>query len=119
MTERLNHVMSKIEVDEKAMQRNLKLTGGAIAAEPLYLLLEKYGHTAAHEASKKIALHALRTGTSLYEAMKADKSIVSYRKQFNRDELRLIEKPEKYYTGLAKAKAIAVYEYWHKRLPSN
>ncbi|TAL15141.1 adenylosuccinate lyase, partial [Patescibacteria group bacterium] len=44
MATRLNTIMNKLEVDEENMKRNLKLTGGAIAAEPLYLLFEKYGH---------------------------------------------------------------------------
>ncbi|HEX4775124.1 MAG TPA: lyase family protein, partial [Candidatus Saccharimonadales bacterium] len=55
MAKRLNNVMSKLEVDEDNMQRNLNMSGGAIAAEPLYLLLEKYGHTTAHEVSKALA----------------------------------------------------------------
>jgi len=68
MAQRLNRVMGKLEVDEEAMNRNLHLTGGAIAAEPLYLLLEKHGHTQAHEATKTIAHAAMEKGVTLFEA---------------------------------------------------
>ena len=37
------------------------MSGGAVAAEPLYLLLEKYGHTSAHEVSKGLAHQALES----------------------------------------------------------
>ena len=53
MAKRLDTIMSKIEVDETAMQKNLEMSSGAIAAEPLYLLFEKYGHTQAHEKATK------------------------------------------------------------------
>lgn len=109
MARRLDRVMSKLEVDEVAMKRNLKLTGGAIAAEPLYLLLEKYGHTTAHEASKAVAHRALDAGQSLYQAAQEDEALRPYLKQFTPEELKIIEKPEEYYTGLAAEKALAIY----------
>ena len=116
MAERLNNVMAKIEVDEDNMQRNLYLTKGAIAAEPLYLLLEKYGHTTAHEVAKAISHQALENGVSLYEAAKANKDIAEYWSKFTPHELSLIEKPETNYTGLATKKALVIHEYWSKKL---
>lgn len=114
MAARLQNVMSKIEVDEEAMQRNLYLTQGAIAAEPLYLLLEKYGHTTAHEQSKSLAHEALEKGVSLYDVASASKDITSYWQQFSADEKALIEHPETRYTGLAAQKARAIYAHWHR-----
>lgn len=105
MAKRLNDVMSKIEVDEEAMQRNLYLTKGAIAAEPLYLLLEKYGHTTAHEASKQLAHDAMESGQTLYDVASASDVIASYWEQFTNAEKQLIQNPETHYTGLAAARA--------------
>jgi adenylosuccinate lyase len=101
MASRLQSVMSKIEVDEEAMQRNLYLTKGAIAAEPLYLLLEKYGHTTAHEASKALAHEAMERNLSLYEVASQAENIASYWAKFTDSEKELIRSPETRYTGLA------------------
>lgn len=105
MASRLTKVMSKIEVDSENMQRNLNLSRGAIAAEPLYLLLEKHGHTEAHEAAKVIAHRALASGVSLSEEAEKDESIKEYWQKFTDSEKQIIAEPEKYYTGLAAQKA--------------
>ncbi|MBW3569037.1 adenylosuccinate lyase [Candidatus Parcubacteria bacterium] len=104
MLSRTDRIMNKIEVDEEAMQRNLKLTGGAIAAEPFYLLLEKYGHTQAHEKSKALAHEALKSGKSLVEVIEADQEADSYWQKFSDKEKQIISEPEKYYTGQAAQK---------------
>lgn len=118
MAGRLDKVMSKIEVDEENMQRNLHLSGGAIAAEPLYLLLEKYGHTTAHEVSKTLAHQALEEGKTLYEVASDDEGIESYFKQFTHDEQQILQEPERYYTGLAARKALAIHDHWQTTLES-
>ncbi len=118
MAQRLNTVMAKIEVDAENMQRNLYMSSGAIAAEPLYLLLEKYGHTTAHEASKALAHQALEAGTTLYEVASADSGIAEYFTKFTDNEKQIIQEPEKHYTGLAAAKALAVHEHWQNKLSS-
>jgi adenylosuccinate lyase len=112
MAERLNRVMSKIEVDEENMSRNLHMSGGAIAAEPLYLLLEKYGHTTAHEESRRLAHQALEAHQTLFEVAMQDEGIAKYFSQFSDREKQILQEPEKYYTGLATQKAMAVYEQW-------
>jgi adenylosuccinate lyase len=116
MAERLGRVMAKIEVDEDSMQRNLHLSGGAIAAEPLYLLLEKYGHTTAHEVSKTLSHQALEEGRTLYEIVSSNKDIADYFAQFTNDEKQILQEPERHYTGLAATKALATYNHWQERL---
>jgi adenylosuccinate lyase len=108
--------MAKIEVDEENMRKNLYLSGGAIAAEPLYLLLEKYGHTTAHEVSKSLAHQALEAGKSLYEVASHESSIVDYFNKFSVSEKQILQEPEKHYTGLAAKKALAVHAHWHHQL---
>jgi adenylosuccinate lyase len=116
MTQRLNTVMAKLEVDEANMQRNLHLSGGAIAAEPLYLLLEKYGHTTAHEVSKTLAHQALDEGRTLYEIVSRDKDVADYFAKFTDTEKQILQEPEKHYTGLAAQKAMAVHDHWQEQL---
>lgn len=110
MASRLDRVMSKIEVDAENMQRNLALSKGAIAAEPLYLLLEKHGHTEAHEASKAIAHRALEKGVSLHDEASSDETISEYWQKFSDQEKQILAEPEKYYTGLASKKAHQIYK---------
>jgi adenylosuccinate lyase len=112
MADRLNRIMSKLEVDEAAMQRNLQMSAGAIAAEPLYLLFEKYGHTAAHELSKQLAHQALSENKPLVEVINRDEAAKQYWDKFTDREKQIIQQPEKYYTGLAAQKAKAVTAYW-------
>jgi adenylosuccinate lyase len=115
MAKRLNSVMSRLEVDEDNMVQNLAISGGAIAAEPFYLLLEKYGHTTGHEVSKALSHQALESGQSLYVVASQDESISSYFSKFSENEKQIIKEPEKYYTGLASKKAMMVYEQWQSK----
>jgi adenylosuccinate lyase len=116
MLERLTRIMSKLEVDELNMQRNLQLTGGAIAAEPLYLLLEKYGHTTAHEVAKQVAHSALAAHKSLFETLQNTTELAKYVKQLSASEKRILQEPETYYIGLASKRADAVSKRWRKQL---
>lgn len=109
---RATRIMSKIEVNEQQMQKNLALTEGAIAAEPLYLLLEKHGHTKAHEVSKRIAHNALEKSISLAEEAQNDPGIKDYWAKFSDSEKQIIQNPEKYYLGLASQKANKITERW-------
>ena len=104
MINRLNTVMTKIEVDEEAMARNLKMSQGAIAGEPLYLLLEKYGHTTAHEKSKQLAQQALSEGKTLYELASTDSEIFNFWSKFTEKEKEIIKSPEAHYLGLSAQK---------------
>jgi adenylosuccinate lyase len=116
MAARLNTVMGKLEVDADNMTRNLQLTGGAIAAEPLYLLLEKYGHAQAHEAAKSIAHAALEAKTTLFAAAEQDNAIKDYWAQLTDQEKEFIKHPETSYTGLAAKKAMLIHDYWRTKL---
>jgi len=116
MAARLDEVMQKIEVDEASMQKNLSMSRGAIAAEPLYLLLEKYGHTSAHEIARDIAIKAIDEQRSLLEVAQTDNSIADYLAKFSESENRIIAAPEKYYTGLAANRARTTHKIWTETL---
>lgn len=112
MAKRAARIMNKIEVNEEQMKKNLQLTGGAIAAEPLYLLLEKHGHTSAHEASKHVAHNALEKGITLAEEAQNDSETKEYWTKFSDKEKQIIESPEKYYLGIAAQKAKSIAQAW-------
>lgn len=116
MAERLTRVMQKIEIDKDNMQKNLVLTSGAIAAEPLYLLLAKHGHTQAHEKARTLAHGAMEQEISLVEAIEQDKDAHQYWQQLRKKEQRIIVEPEKYYTGLATKKTKIICNKWKKLL---
>jgi adenylosuccinate lyase len=118
MAKRLENVIAKIEVDEENMQRNLAMSHGIITAEPLYLLLEKYGHTRAHEAVKALAHKAEDETKALYELAINDPDIAEYVAKFTDAETRILQEPEKYYSGLAATKAKAIYDHWQGRFNS-
>lgn len=112
MTARLTKIMAKLEVNAEAMQQNLTLTGGAIAAEPLYLLLEKHGHIRAHEAAKELAHQALAAGKPLASVIEADKQARAYWDKLTPAERDIITEPEQFYTGLAAQKTRAIIKAW-------
>jgi adenylosuccinate lyase len=114
MATRLERAMAKIEVDEANMRCNLAQSGGAIAAEPLYLLLEKYGHTAGHESAKRVAHRALEQRKTLAEITKSDSELSQYWAKFTDAERQIIENPEANYTGLAAEKAMIIHRRWTK-----
>lgn len=112
MAARLNRIMSRLEVDEPAMQRNLKLLGGAIAAEPLYLLFAKYGLASAHETSKALAHKALETGKPLHEVVASDEAVSHLWEKFTEQEKLIIQNPEQHYHGIAEQKALLIAKKW-------
>ncbi len=112
MANRLNTVMAKVEVDAENMDRNLHLSGGAIAAEPLYLLLEKHGHIEAHEISKKLAHRALEKGVPLIDEAREDQEVGAYIAKLSDQEIKILSEPEKYYSGLASKKTKLICDNW-------
>lgn len=118
MSQRLYRAMTKIEADEANMQRNLHLTGGAIASEALSLLLARYGHPNAQSAAAKMAQDAQGKNMPLTQALLASRELNSYYQRFNDRERQVLSEPETYYTGLAADRARKLAEYWRVSLES-
>lgn len=114
MARRLGAVMGKIEVDEDAMKRNLEMSGGAIAAEPAYLLLAKSGASDAHEKIKELAIKAQDNKQTLAEAIKSN--LPDFWNGLTPEQQQIIAEPEKYYTGQAAAKTRRIVESWKVEL---
>ncbi|MCH7902634.1 adenylosuccinate lyase [archaeon] len=113
-TERLQKVSSNLIVDKGSMQDNFDDASEKVAAEPLYILLAKYGHEDAHEVVRKLTFKSLETGKSVVELAKTSSSLEPYLKQFSKKELSFITNPETY-TGLSVRKTEEVCNHWKKR----
>lgn len=112
---RLASSLEGIRVDRDRLKANLALTRGAIVAEPLYVLLAKYGHPDAHEAVRRLTLEADRTGRTLMEVATVDADARAYLGKITADERRILERPEEY-RGLSAEVARDVAATWRERL---
>src|SRR3989475_687879 len=112
---RLASSLDGMRVDRDRLKANLAMSRGAIAAEPLYVLLAKYGHPDGHEAVRRLTLEAERGSRTLLEVATLDTDLREYLKKFTPDERRILERPEEY-RGLAAEVAREVASTWRERL---
>jgi adenylosuccinate lyase len=112
---RMASSLEGIGVDRDRLRANLALTRGAIVAEPLYVLLAKYGHPDANEAVRRLTLEAERSGRTVMEVAQVDTEVREHLRRFTADERRILERPEEY-RGLAAEVARDVATTWRKRL---
>jgi len=112
---RLASSLDGMRVDRDRLKANLAMSRGAIAAEPLYVLLAKYGHPDAHEAVRRLTLEAERGSRSLLEVASQDNDLREYLKKFTPEERRILERPEEYH-GLAPEIARDIASQWRERL---
>ena len=111
--DKLRDVSRKIVVDEKGMKRNIDQSATSVVAEPLYILLAKYGHKDAHEAVRTLAMKAQKSGASVFDLAMDDKKLKLYLLQFSKKEIELVKNPA-LYTGLSAKKAEQVSMHWRK-----
>jgi len=112
---RLAASLDGMRVDRERLKANLAMSRGAIAAEPLYVLLAKYGHPDAHEAVRRLTLEAERGSRSLLEVATLDGDLRPYLVKFTPDERRILERPDEY-RGLAPEVARDIASAWRERL---
>ncbi len=110
---RLNKTMSKLVVDKKNLNKNFDMNKEFIIAEPLYILLAAYGHPDAHEAVRELTLSAQKESKSVFEILKRDKALHLYLKKFNKKQLEMLHKPERY-IGISAEKTKKICEFWKK-----
>jgi len=114
-TKRLNKVCKNLVVDSESMKANFDCAKNKVVAEPLYILLAKYGHKDAHEKVRKLTLEADADNELLVEVVMHHTELIPYLKKFSKKELAIINNPENY-TGLAAEKTGQVCFYWKKKL---
>lgn len=113
--EKMKKVTKNLKVDRRKMKENFNKAKNNLVAEPLYVLLAKYGHTKAHEKVRRLTLKAAKKNTTILTEAKNSKSLQKYLKKFSAKEKELLEKPEKY-TGIATEKTKKICTYWKKQL---
>jgi adenylosuccinate lyase len=69
---RMLSVLKGLAVDRERMAANLNITGGAVLAEPAYILLAESGLADAHEKLRRITLLQEREGISLRQALERE-----------------------------------------------
>lgn len=72
---RMLSVLRGLTVDRERMAANLGMTGGAVLAEPAYILLAETGEADAHEKMRRITLLCEKDGLSLREALEREGSL--------------------------------------------
>src|SRR4029450_5573041 len=102
-------------VDGDRLKATLAMSRGAIVAEPLYVLLAKYGHPDAHEAVRRLTLEAERGSRAVLEGVAQDSELRDSLAKRSPEERRILERPEDY-RGLAADVARDVASTWRERL---
>ncbi|HLD87168.1 MAG TPA: lyase family protein [Candidatus Nanoarchaeia archaeon] len=113
--DRLDRVMAKLAVDAKNMKRNFDMNREFIIAEPLYILLAAKGHPDAHEYVREKTLESQKSGISVRELVRKDRSIAPYLSTFSRSQMEVINNPQKY-TGICERKTERICNHWKRRL---
>ena len=112
--ERLEKASSGLAVDRAAMLRNFNSSRESIIAEPLYILLAKYGHPDAHEAVRALTLKSGDAAGGVLALARADRGLAKYIEKFSKAEMSAVSGPESY-TGLAVKRTEEVCAHWKKR----
>jgi adenylosuccinate lyase len=113
--DRLTRVMSRLVVDRESMARNLALSRGLVAAEPLYVILAGLGHPDAHEAVRVLTLESERSGVPLGEVAVADPGLAPWVVLMTPAQ-RGILTDWRNATGASATKARAVCQEWREHL---
>jgi len=108
---RLRRISERLVVDREKMRENFMISKDNIIAEPLYILLSYYGHPDAHEYVRKKSFQAYTENKSLREVVERDDEIISYLREFSREQKEKVFDAKKY-IGIAAEKAERVADYW-------
>ncbi|HUG55520.1 MAG TPA: lyase family protein [Candidatus Limnocylindrales bacterium] len=112
---RLADSLEGVRVDRERLSANLASARGAVVAEPLYVLLAKYGHPDAHEVVRTLTLEAERSGRTVLEVAELDPGLRATIAKMTPAERRLLERPDEY-RGLSADVAREVCATWRRRL---
>lgn len=118
MITRLRRTMAKLAVDTGSCDRNLAMSGGAILAEPLYLILASLGHPDAHEKVRALTLKAQREGASFHAVFMDDEEIKTafWDRMRPAQQAILADPTGRAYAGLCAERARAIAAEWRKKL---
>ncbi|MEM4390992.1 MAG: lyase family protein [Candidatus Diapherotrites archaeon] len=113
--DRLERVSSNLVIDKSSMKKNFSISESKLGAEPLYILLAKYGHSNAHELVREITLEAEKNNKKFLEVALSNSVVKSFWEKFSEKEKNIVKNPVNY-VGLSSKKTELVCKYWKKRL---
>jgi adenylosuccinate lyase len=118
---RMLGVLRGLFVDRERMAANLRMTGGAVLAEPAYILMAETGEKDAHEKLRRITLLCEREGLSLAQALDREGVLPSLTERLRslgiEDAKEFFSKPE-LYRGIAARKARSIGEKYRALMAS-
>jgi adenylosuccinate lyase len=110
---RMLGVLRGLRVDRERMAANLRMTGGAVLAEPAYILAAESGEKDAHERLRLATLACEKEGLPLSEALRRDGALPSLVRRLAalgvEDAEGFFDRPE-LYRGRAPLKARSIGE---------
>ncbi|RZN42232.1 MAG: adenylosuccinate lyase [Methanophagales archaeon ANME-1-THS] len=107
----LRRISERLEVDRARMQANFLKARETIIAEPLYILLSRYGHPDAHEYVRRKSFQAYSENKPLKELVVQDAEIQPYVQRFTKEQTEMVFNAERY-IGRAAEKTEKVARYW-------
>jgi adenylosuccinate lyase len=114
--DRMVGLVRSTDVNPERMEANLRLSKGVVVAEPLYILLALRGAGHAHELSRTIALEAGKSGRSVLAVAAEHPEAAPALAALSEAERRVLDEPERHYTGLAAQKVDQVCDRWEQVL---
>jgi adenylosuccinate lyase len=111
----LRRISERLEVDRERMRANFLKAQDTIIAEPLYILLSRYGHPDAHEYVRRKSFQAYRENKPLKELVEQDAEIQPYLQRFTKEQKEKVFNAERY-IGKAADKTEKVTRHWEEVL---
>jgi adenylosuccinate lyase len=117
---RLISVLKSLNVNREKMLANLSMSGGAVLAEPAYILLAESGETDGHEIVRKITLEAESEKIAFHEALARHPDVMAKLSERLKalgkaDARSFFSKPEAY-SGRAAEKALSLSKKYRKAM---
>ncbi len=112
---RVAESMRTLTVNKGRLERNLLMSRGAIAAEPLYITLASMGHPNAHEKVRQLTREAERAHMMLADVAEGNTELTPYFERMTYNQRRIIKNPA-LYAGVAAKKASAIATRWRQKL---
>jgi adenylosuccinate lyase len=112
---RTRGALASVAPDVVRMREIVEAGKDPVAAEPLYVLLSLAGHPDAHEQARVLARQARVQGCSLFDAIRAERTLDPYLQRLTAEQRAILDDPAKY-LGAATERTLEVCDHWEGRL---
>lgn len=115
MAKRMKKVLSNLKVDTAYTNRNLLMSEGMIAAEPLYILLASLGHPDAHSKVLDLTRESQEKERPFIDVVRSDEELGPYLERMTTKQRNILKDPTQY-IGIAGGKAEDIAKKWASAL---